>query len=91
MKSRELLGLRDDLNRKYDDTRNGPGISDEDEVFAITRFTNDPGWRKYPQYASVTARVIFGTDDQIQNDHRSSQGSVASNGFLDDYTVNLRT
>jgi len=41
--------------------------------------------------SSVTARVIFDTNDQLQNDHLSGQGTVAANEASDDNTVYVST
>ncbi|HNX18085.1 MAG TPA: hypothetical protein PKM50_07140 [Methanoregula sp.] len=41
--------------------------------------------------SSVTAREIFDTNDQLQNDHLSDHGSVAAKEAVDDNTVYIST
>jgi len=51
-------------------------------------------WQRATQdtYGStVTARVIFDTDDQLDNDHLSGQGTVAANEYPDDNVKYIST
>jgi hypothetical protein len=52
------------------------------------------GWKQATEdvyTSSVSARVIFDTNDQLQNDHLSGQGTVAANELFDDNTVYVST
>jgi hypothetical protein len=57
-------------------------------------YTISYSWQRATQATydpPVTARVIFDTNDQLQNDHLSGQGSVAANEAVDDNTIYVST